>query len=100
MMMLGEKMTATRAKEWGLVHDVVPSMVLHDTAYALAKGLASQATRGLGLTKRALNRSLGSDLDSQLDYEEQMQREAGKTEEYKEGVRAFLEKRKPIYTGR
>jgi 2-(1,2-epoxy-1,2-dihydrophenyl)acetyl-CoA isomerase len=100
MMMLGEKITATRAREWGLVHDVVPHMVLHDTAYALAKSLATQATRGFGLTKRAVNRSLGNGLDAQLDLEEQLQREAGKTEDYKEGVRAFLEKRKPNYTGR
>jgi 2-(1,2-epoxy-1,2-dihydrophenyl)acetyl-CoA isomerase len=100
MMMLGEKITATRAKEWGLVHDVVPHMVLHDTAYALARSMAAQATRGFGLTKRALNQSLGNDLDAQLDLEETLQREAGKTEDYKEGVRAFLEKRKPNYSGR
>lgn len=99
MMFLAEKVPATRAKEWGLIWDVVPLAQLHETALALAKQLATQATRGFGLTKRALNRSLGSDLDSQLDFEEQMMREAGRTADYEEGVRAFLEKRKPTYKG-
>ncbi|HEY5218215.1 MAG TPA: 2-(1,2-epoxy-1,2-dihydrophenyl)acetyl-CoA isomerase PaaG [Gemmatimonadaceae bacterium] len=99
MMMLGDRLTAVRAKELGLVHDVVPNSVLHDTAFGLAKSLAAQATRGFGLTKRALNRSLGADLDSQLEFEEELQREAGRTSDYAEGVRAFLEKRKPHFTG-
>jgi 2-(1,2-epoxy-1,2-dihydrophenyl)acetyl-CoA isomerase len=99
MMMLGEKVTAARAKELGLVHDVVPHSVLMDTATSLARALAAQATRGFGLTKRALNRSLGADLDTQLEFEEELQREAGKTHDYQEGVQAFLEKRKPNFTG-
>ncbi len=99
MMMLGEKVSATRARELGIVHEVVPHSVLHDTAFSMARSLASQATRGFGLTKRALNRSLGADLDSQLEFEEELQREAGKTRDYQEGVRAFLEKRKPNFTG-
>src|ERR1043166_883905 len=100
MVMLAEKVSAEKAREWGMVHDVVPHSVLHATAFALAKSLATQATRGFGLTKRAFNRSLANDLDAQLDFEEQMQREAGTTEDYQEGVRAFLEKRKPNYMGR
>lgn len=99
MMMLGEKVTAARARELGIVHEVVPHSVLHDTAFAMARSLALQATRGLGLTKRALNRSLGADLDSQLEFEEELQREAGRTRDYQEGVRAFQEKRKPTFTG-
>lgn len=99
MMMLGEKLTAVRARELGIVHEVVPHSVLQETAFAMARGLAQQATRGLGLTKRALNRSLGADLDSQLEFEEELQREAGTTHDYREGVRAFLEKRKPEFTG-
>jgi 2-(1,2-epoxy-1,2-dihydrophenyl)acetyl-CoA isomerase len=99
MMFLGEKVGAVRAKELGLVHEVVPHSVLHDTAFGLARTLAAQATRGFGLTKRALNRSLASDLDAQLELEEELQREAGKTKDYAEGVRAFLEKRKPNFTG-
>ena len=99
MMMLGEKISASRARDLGMVHDVVPHSVLHDTAFSMARALASQATRGFGLTKRALNRSLGADLDSQLEFEEELQRAAGKTHDYQEGVRAFLDKRKPNFTG-
>jgi 2-(1,2-epoxy-1,2-dihydrophenyl)acetyl-CoA isomerase len=100
MMMLGERVTAARAREIGIVHEVVPHSVLGETAFSLARSLASQATRGLGLTKRALNRSLSNNLDAQLEFEEELQREAGGTKDYEEGVRAFLEKRKPEFTGR
>lgn len=100
MFFLAEKMTADKAKEWGLVWDVVPHAVLHDTSYALAKLLAGQATRGFGLTKRAMNASFGNSLDEQLEVEAECMQEAGKTADYEEGVRAFLAKRKPVYTGR
>lgn len=97
---LAEKMSADKAKEWGMIWDVVPHAVLHDTAFGLAKQLATQATRGFGLTKRAMNASFGNGLDAQLDLEAQCMHEAGKTADYEEGVRAFLEKRKPVYKGR
>jgi len=96
---LGDKLPAPKAKEWGLIWDCVPLAVLHETTFALAASLATQATRGFGLTKRALNHSMGATLDAQLDFEEEMMREAGKTADYAEGVRAFLEKRRPAYTG-
>jgi 2-(1,2-epoxy-1,2-dihydrophenyl)acetyl-CoA isomerase len=57
-------------------------------------------TRGLGLTKRGFNAGFGNDLDTQLALEEELQREAGRTADYAEGVRAFVEKRKPNFTGR
>lgn len=97
---LGDKLPAPKAKEWGLIWDCVPLASLQETTMALAASLATQATRGFGLTKRALNHSLGATLDAQLDFEEEMMREAGKTADYAEGVRAFLEKRRPEYTGR
>ena len=100
MMFLAEKIPAVRAKEWGLVWDVVPLAKLHDTAYALARSLAAQATRGFGLTKLALNHSMGADLEGQLEFEARMMHEAGKTADYEEGVAAFLAKRPPRYTGR
>jgi len=99
MFFLAEKMPATKAKEWGLIWDVVPHATLMDTTRALAQQLATQATRGFGLTKRALNASFGNTLHEQLDVEEQAMREAGQTADYAEGVRAFLEKRKPVYRG-
>lgn len=98
--MLGEKLTADRAKEWGLVWDVVPLAVLMDTSFDLAKRLAAMPTRGLGLTKRGFNASLANGLEAQLALEEELQREAGRTADYAEGVRAFIEKRKPAFTGR
>ena len=99
MFFLAQKIPAAKAKEWGLIWDVVPLAILHETALQLAKSLATQATRGFGLTKRALNASFANSLDAQLDVEAQAMHEAGKTADYEEGVRAFLEKRKPVYRG-
>jgi 2-(1,2-epoxy-1,2-dihydrophenyl)acetyl-CoA isomerase len=100
LMMLADKVPASRAKEWGMIYDVVPPTVLLDTALALAKQLASMPTRALALTKQALNQSMGADFKTALAVEEKLQREAGRTADYAEGVKAFLEKRKPVYTGR
>jgi 2-(1,2-epoxy-1,2-dihydrophenyl)acetyl-CoA isomerase len=97
--MLAEKLTAEQARELGLVYRVVAPEALVDEAFATAAHLATQPTRALGLIKRAFNHSLGVDLDAQLDYEESLQREAGRTADYAEGVRAFLEKRAPRFTG-
>jgi 2-(1,2-epoxy-1,2-dihydrophenyl)acetyl-CoA isomerase len=98
--MLGERLTADRALEWGLVYQVVPAGVLADASYELAKRLAAMPTRGLGLTKRGFNAAFANDLDAQLALEEALQREAGRTEDYAEGVRAFVEKRTPEFKGR
>lgn len=97
--MLAEKLPAQQALEWGLVYKVCESATLLADAFACAKQLATMPTRGLGLTKRAFNKSLGIDIDAQLDYEEEVQREAGRTADYAEGVKAFIEKRKPAFTG-
>jgi 2-(1,2-epoxy-1,2-dihydrophenyl)acetyl-CoA isomerase len=99
MFFLAEKVTASVAKEWGLIWEVVPAAQLMERARGLASMLATQATRGFGLTKRALNASLGNSLDEQLEVEAQAMHEAGRTADYEEGVRAFLEKRKPVYRG-
>jgi 2-(1,2-epoxy-1,2-dihydrophenyl)acetyl-CoA isomerase len=99
LMMLGEKVTADQAVDIGLIHQTCPSQVLFDTAFRTASQLAAMPTRALGLMKRALNASLTNDLDHQLDLEEALQREAGQSADHSEGVRAFLEKRKPCFTG-
>lgn len=98
--MLGDRLEAERAKQWGLVWDVVPHSVLAETSFDLAKRLAAMPTRGLGLTKRGLNAAFANDLDAQLALEEELQREAGRTADYAEGVRAFVEKRTPNFQGR
>ena len=100
MTMLAEKMSAEQARDWGLVYLVTEPEVLLETALGTARQLATQPTRALGLIKRGFNQSLGVDLDAQLDVEEKLQREAGGTADYVEGVRAFLEKRKPVFRGK
>ena len=98
--MLGEKLDANRAKDWGLIHEVVPAATLADTSFDLARRLAAMPTRALGLIKRGFNASFTNDLETQLGLEVELQREAGRTEDYAEGVRAFVEKRKPRFKGR
>lgn len=99
MMMLGERISAEQAAAWGMIYEACEPEALEERASKLAADLATRPTRGLGLTKRALNRSLANDLDAQLDLERDLQSEAGRTFDYGEGVRAFLEKRPPRYRG-
>ncbi len=98
--MLADRITATEALQLGMIYRVVPAAELLDAANALARQLATQPTKGLGLIKRALNASLANDLAAQLAVEQELQREAGRTTDYLEGVRAFQEKRTPSFTGR
>jgi 2-(1,2-epoxy-1,2-dihydrophenyl)acetyl-CoA isomerase len=98
--MLHDKLSAEQAREWGLIYKVsAPGQVLGE-AHEIANRLAQMPTRALGLTKRGFNHSLGLDLEAAMSFEENLQREAGLSGDYKEGVRAFLEKRAPKYTGR
>jgi 2-(1,2-epoxy-1,2-dihydrophenyl)acetyl-CoA isomerase len=98
--MLGGKLTAQQAKDWGMIHDVTPAAGLMEAAAAFARHLATQPTRALGLIKRAFNASMGNDLETQLSLEAKLQREAARSADHTEGVRAFQEKRAPSYTGR
>lgn len=100
LMMLGGKVTAQQAKDWGMIHDVIPGAQLMESAATIARDLATQPTRGLGLIKRALNASMTNDLEAQLTLEAQLQREAGRSADYIEGVRAFQEKRPANFVGR
>tara|TARA_A100001391_G_scaffold69_3_gene139 strand:+ start:900 stop:1715 length:816 start_codon:yes stop_codon:yes gene_type:complete len=97
--MLGDKLSAEQAEAWGLIWRVVDDEALRDEAAALAAHLATQPTRGLALIKQALNESGTNDLDTQLDLERDLQRQAGRTADYREGVAAFMEKRKPEFKG-
>jgi 2-(1,2-epoxy-1,2-dihydrophenyl)acetyl-CoA isomerase len=98
--MLGEKVPARQALDWGMIYAVAPADELATVAGTLAARLAAMPTRGLALTKRGFERGLGQGLDAQLDEEEALQRAAGRTADYAEGVRAFIEKRRPAFTGR
>ena len=96
--MLHDKVSAEQAREWGLVYKVADPVV--DAAREIALRLAELPTRALGLTKRGFNQSLGLDLEKAMAFEEDLQREAGLSGDYREGVKAFLEKRQPVYTGK
>lgn len=98
--MLGDKLTSEKAMEWGLLYDVVPPLKLFEVALELARRLAGMPTRALGLTKRGFNAGFSNSLDAQLALEAELQREAGRTQDYAEGVRAFTEKRAAIFRGR
>lgn len=98
--MLGEKMNADEALECGLVNRVVDDEELQQDAALLATKLASMPTRAIGLTKRLLTRAWTATLENQLEYEALMQETAGRSEDHREGVKAFLEKRKPAFSGR
>jgi 2-(1,2-epoxy-1,2-dihydrophenyl)acetyl-CoA isomerase len=100
MMLLGEALPAATAAEWGLIWKVVEDSALMDEARALARKLAQGPTIGLGLIKEALNRSLASTLDAQLDTERDLQRAAAAAADFREGVAAFLEKRPARFAGR
>ncbi len=98
--LLGEKVTAEQAEAWGMIWKVVDDERLMEEARALADRLAAGPTRGFALIKRALLASWSQDLDAQLDLERDLQREAGRSQDYREGVRAFMEKRPPRFVGR
>jgi 2-(1,2-epoxy-1,2-dihydrophenyl)acetyl-CoA isomerase len=100
LMMLGEPISAETAAQWGLIWKVVDDDKLMDEAQTLARKLAQGPTLGLGLIKEALNRSLDNGLSAQLDTERDLQRIAARSEDFREGVAAFLEKRPARFTGR
>jgi 2-(1,2-epoxy-1,2-dihydrophenyl)acetyl-CoA isomerase len=97
--MLGEKLTAERAEEWGLIWKTVPDEVLMTEAMAMATHFASAPTKGLAYTKKALQASYGNTLQDQLALEAGMMRELGYTHDYREGVAAFMAKRTPEFKG-
>lgn len=96
---MGDPIAADTALQLGLVNRLAEPDQLEKAAAAWALVLAKSATKGLGLTKRAMMTGLGRDLESQLEYEAQLQGAAGQTKDYAEGVKAFLEKRSPEFIG-
>ncbi|MGH7772925.1 MAG: enoyl-CoA hydratase-related protein [Candidatus Binatia bacterium] len=99
LFLLGETVDAQEALRLGLVAKVVPPDELSTTAREMAEKIA-RGPRSIGLTKRAVNRSLLPELEAQLEYEASLQEIAGRSTDYDEGIRAFLEKRSPVFTGK
>jgi 2-(1,2-epoxy-1,2-dihydrophenyl)acetyl-CoA isomerase len=83
-----------------MIYKTVADENFEEEVSKLAMNLAAMPTRGIGLTKKAVNMSWSNTLETQLDLEEELQTMAGKTDDFKEGVSAFLEKRKPNFTGK
>jgi 2-(1,2-epoxy-1,2-dihydrophenyl)acetyl-CoA isomerase len=98
--LLGEKIPAETALEWGMIWKVVDDEALMAEAGAIAKKLANGPTKGLSLIRQALDKSWSNDLATQLDVERNAQRIAGRTQDFAEGVAAFLQKRPARFQGR
>jgi 2-(1,2-epoxy-1,2-dihydrophenyl)acetyl-CoA isomerase len=96
----GRRVQADEALRLGLVNRVVPDGDLAAEAMKLAQDLAARPTRTIGLTKRAMNAAWSADLDSQLELEARLQTPATHSHDHREGVRAFIEKRRPTFEGR
>lgn len=97
LMMLGDKVAAAEAERLGMIYRTLPDESFEEEAMRLAYTLAEMPTKALGFIKQALNESMDNNLRLQLELEDKLQTAAGKTADYREGVQAFLEKRKPVF---
>lgn len=96
---LGSKVSASQAEQWGMVNKVVKPEELDAEVEKLANHYALAPTKAIGLMKKMLNKSFNADLDTMLEYEAYCQEIAGRSNDYQEGVSAFVEKRKPSFKG-
>lgn len=99
IMMLGDKISATEAEQMGMIYKAVKDDDFEPIVEKISYQLSEMPTKGLSFTKKALNMSMTNTLTAQLMLEEELQTKAGRTDDYKEGVDAFLNKRKPIFKG-
>ena len=96
----GKKVKAAEAAQMGMINRVVPMELLDKTVAEYTSYFAGAPTKAIGLIKKMLQKSATSTLDEMLDYEAYSQEIAGRTEDHKEGVKAFAEKRKPSFSGK
>jgi 2-(1,2-epoxy-1,2-dihydrophenyl)acetyl-CoA isomerase len=100
LMMTGDKITAEQADQMNMIYKAVDDEIFDAEVKLFAENLAKMPTRGLGLTKKAVNASFSNNLTQQLAIEEELQTEAGQTHDFREGVNAFMEKRTPEFKGK
>ncbi|MFT4925361.1 MAG: 2-(1,2-epoxy-1,2-dihydrophenyl)acetyl-CoA isomerase [Phenylobacterium sp.] len=98
--MLGNKLPAEQAEQWGLIYQVVDNEVLQDEADKLAAHLATQPTEALGRIKHLLNTSFDNSLNQQLEHERANMQHLGRSDDYREGVASFMEKRPAAFKGK
>ena len=98
--MLGDKVSAEEAEKMGMIYKIIPLENFEEEVEALAVKLANMPTKALGMIKELFNKSMTNTLDEQLALESKLQIEAAQSEDYAEGVAAFIEKRKPNFKGK
>ena len=100
LMMLGDKVSAEEAEQLGMIYKVIPSDNFSEEVEKLAVHIANMPTQALGFIKQMLNKSMTNTLEEQLELEGKLQIESAHSEDYSEGVNAFVEKRKPNFKGK